>query len=59
MDIPEMSFERIPGVNRVRASGMKHQVDRAYRLVHGMHNRQPRLRDRYARVGGTAAYRFP
>jgi hypothetical protein len=37
MDIPEMSFQRIPGVHRVRAGGMKHQVDRAYRLVHGMH----------------------
>ena len=51
VNIPEVPFERVPGVNGVCSGGVKHQVNYPHGLVDGMYNRQPYLRNRLAWIG--------
>ena len=45
VDVAELAFERIRGVDRVGARCMEQQIDRVDRLMNGVWNGQPRLRD--------------
>src|SRR5215469_8607890 len=55
VDIPEVPLQWVPVINRVCSRCMEHQIDGANRLVHGVHDRQPRLGNSETWIRGTGA----